>query len=253
MHVLTSAMTYTTQLHALPDHDSQQGQALMDPASAANTAMSGEDHETSAPANTMHINPANSDLGDRAEHEAAREMEGQISGQGGDGEQNRTAVGSAGQYTTGTSQEMTQEGHDIATAGEETQYPSMFTNEMSANNLANSDLGARAEDDAAGGMGDRINGQREDGEKSRTAGGGAGQHTTGTRQPPEAMSSGDPGTTTRAHKSCPFRTPDQERYKPGQGLTTVKGRISKSGTPASIAAQPTPQSVGSKRPKRDWP
>jgi len=71
-----------------------------------------------------------------------------------------------------------------AFSGEETQFPSVFTNEMSANNLANSDLGARAEDDAAGGMGDRINGQREDGEKSRTAGGGAGQHhgAAGLRQ-----------------------------------------------------------------------
>ena len=92
MHVLTSAMTYTTHLHALSDHDSQQGQALMDPASAANTTMSGEDHETSAPANTMHINLANSDLGARADNDAAGEM----SGQGEDGEQSTTAGGGVG-------------------------------------------------------------------------------------------------------------------------------------------------------------
>ena len=175
MHVLTSAMTYTTHLHALSDHDSQQGQDLMDPASAANTTMSVEARETSSLANTMYVNPANSDLGARAEHEAAGEMESQISGQG------------------------------------------------------------------------------EDGEQSRTSGGCAGQHTTGMRQPPEAMSSGDPNTTTRTHKSFPHRTPEQARYQPGQGLTKVKGRTSKSGTPAVSAAQPTTQSVGSKRPKRDWP
>jgi len=102
-------------------------------------------------------------------------------------------------------------------------------------------------------MGDQINGHGEDGEKSRTAGGGAGQHTTGMRQPPGAMSSGDPGTATRARKPFHSRTPDQERYKPGQGLTKVKGRTSTSGTPAATAAQPTPKLVGSKRPKRDWP
>jgi len=127
MHVLTSAMTYTTQLHALSDNDSQQGQALMDPASASNTDMSGDDHEPSAPANTMHMNLATSDLGARAEDHAAGAMEGQIRGQGDDGEQSTTPGGGAGQHTTGTSKEMTQEGHDIATAGEGAQFPSVFT------------------------------------------------------------------------------------------------------------------------------
>ena len=226
---------------------------LMDPASAASIAMSGEACETSASANTMYTTPTNSDLGARAALEAAGQMEGQISGQGRDGEQSTTAGGGAWQHTTGTSKEMTQEGHDIAAAGAQTQFPSVLTNEMSANNLANGDLGARAVDDAACGTGDPIDGQREDREKSRTAGGGAGQHTTGMRQPPEAMSSGDPDTTTRAHKSVSHRTPDQAHYRHGQGLTKVKSHTSKSGTPAASASQPTPQSVGSKRPKRDWP
>jgi len=255
MHILISAMTYTTHLHALPDRDSQQGQdpSPTDPASAAYTATSGEARETSASANTMYTTPSNSDLGARAALEAAGQMDSQISGQGGDGEQRTTAGGGAWQHTTGTSKEMTQEGHDIAAAGAQTQFPSVLTNEMSANNLAKSDLGARAVDDAACGTKDPIDGQREDREKSRTAGGGAGQDTTGMRQPPEAMSSGDPNTTTRAHKSVPHRKPDQTRYRPGQGLTKVKSPTSKSGTPAASAAQSTPQSVGSKRPQRDWP
>ena len=129
MHVLISAMTYTTHLHALPDRDSQQGQDLMDPASTAYTAMSGETRETSASANTMYTTPTNSDLGARAALEAAGQIEGQISGQGGDGEQSTTAGGGAWQHTTGTIKEMTQEGHDIATAGEGAQFPSVFTND----------------------------------------------------------------------------------------------------------------------------
>ena len=94
-------MTYTTHLHALSDNESQQVQALMDPASASNTAMSGDDHETSAPVNTMHINLANSDLGARAENDAAGAMEGQISGQGEDGEQSTTAGGLQGSTPQG--------------------------------------------------------------------------------------------------------------------------------------------------------
>jgi len=253
MHVLISAMTYTTHLHALPDRDSQQGHDLMDPASAASIAMSGEDCGTSASANTMYTTPTNSNLGARAALEAAGQMEGQISGRGGGGEQSTTAGGGAWQKTTGTSKEMTQEGHVIAAADAQTQFPSVLTDEMSANTLASIDLGARAADDAACATGDPIDGQREDREKSRTAGGDAEQLTTGMRQPPEAMSSGDPDTTTRAYKSVQHRTPDQARYRAGQGLTKVKSRTSTSGTPAANAAQPTPQSVGSKRPTRDWP
>jgi len=120
-------------------------------------------------------------------------------------------------------------------------------------NLANSDLGARAEDDAAGAMEDQINSQGEDGEQSRTAGGGAGQHTTGTRQPPGAISSVDLDTWTRARKPFKSRTPDQPRYKPGQGLTKVMGHTPTLGTPAAAAAQPTPKSAGSKRPTPDLP
>ena len=194
---------------------------LMDPASAASIAMSGEACETSASANTMYTTPTNSNLGARAALEEAT-----------------TAGGGAWQHTTGTSKKMTQEGHDIAAAGAQTQFPSVLTNEMSANSLANIDLDARAADDAACGTGDPIDGQREDREKSRTARGGAQQLTTGTRQPPEAMSSGDPDTTTHAYKSVQHRTPDRARYRAGQGLTKVKSRTSKSGTPAASAAQP---------------
>ena len=109
------------------------------------------------------------------------------------------------------------------------------------------------EDDAAVSMEGEIMSQGGDGEQSRMAGVGAWQHTTGTRQPPGAMSSGDPGTQTRARKPFHSRTPDQECYKPGQGLTKVKGRTSTSSTPAATAAQPTPKSVRPKRQKQDRP
>jgi len=171
MHVLTSAITYTTHVHAPPDHDSQQGQDLMDHTGAASITMSAEARETSAPADTMYVNHANSDVGTRADDEAAGEMGGQISGQGGDG------------------------------------------------------------------------GQR------RTSGECAGQRTTGVRQQPEAMSSGDPDTTPRTHRPSPHKTPELARYRAGQGPTQVKGRLSKSGAPAASAAPSTPQSVGSKRPQ----
>ena len=54
-------------------------------------------------------------------------------------------------------------------------------------------------------MGGQISGQGEDGEQSRTSGQCAGQHTTGVRQQPEAMSSGDPDTTPRTHRSSPHK------------------------------------------------
>jgi len=79
------------------------------------------------------------------EDDAAVSMEGEIMSQGGDGEQSRMAGGGAGQHTTGTSKEMTQEGPDIAFADEGPQIPSVSTNDTLANNLANSSLGARAE------------------------------------------------------------------------------------------------------------
>jgi len=77
--------------------------------------------------------------------------------------------------------------------------------------------GARADDEAAGEMGGQINGQGEDGEQSRTSGECAGQHTTGMRQQPESMSSGDTETTPRTHQSSPHKTPELARYRAGQG------------------------------------
>jgi len=234
-------------LHALSGAEGQEVQALLDPANESNTTMSGDNPQTSAPVNTTHTTLTNICLGTRAEDDVAGAMEGQISGQGEDGEQSRTAGGGAGQHTTGTSKETTQEGHDIATADEGVQFPSVLTNDMLANNLANSGLGARAEDDAAVAMEGQISGQGEDGEQSRTAGGGAGQHTTGTRQPPGAMSSGDINAWIRARKSFKIRAPEMPRYKAGRGWAKVKDRTSTLGTPAAAAAQPTPELAGSKR------
>ena len=76
-------MTYTTHVHALPDHDSKPRQDLMDHTGAANITMSAEARETSAPADTIYVNNANSDVGARADDQAAGKMGGQISGQGG--------------------------------------------------------------------------------------------------------------------------------------------------------------------------
>jgi len=213
--------------------------------------MSGDNPQTSAPVNTTHTTLANSGLGARAEDDAAGAMEGQISGQGEDGEQSRMAGGGAGQHTTGASKEMTQEGHDIATADEGEQFPSVLTNDMLANNLANSGLGARAEDDAADAMEGQISGQGEDGEQSRMAGGGAGQHTTGASEPPGTMSSGDLNAWTRARKSFNSRALEKPRYRAGQGRAKVKDTTSTLGTPTAAAAQPTPQSAGRKRPTPD--
>jgi len=89
--------------------------------------------------------------------------------------------------------------------------------------------------------------QGENAKQSRMAGGGAGQHTTGATEPPGGMSSGDLSTWTRARK------PDRARYRPGQGLTKVKGRTSTPGTPAAAANHPTSESVGSKRSSPDSP
>ena len=90
--------------------------------------------------------------------------------------------------------------------------------------LANSSLGARAEDDAAGALEGQIGGQGEDREQSRTAGGGAGQHTTGTRQSPWAMSSDDINAWIRARKSSKYRALELPRYKAGQGWAKVTDR-----------------------------
>jgi len=69
-----------------------------------------------------------------------------------------------------------------------------------ANNLANNGLGARCEDNAAAAVEGEIMSQGKEGEQSRMAGGGAGQHTTGASERPGAMSSGGPDTWTRAFR-----------------------------------------------------
>jgi len=66
------------------------------------------------------------------------------------------AGGGAAQHTTGASQEMTQAGPDTALAEETTLIPSVSPHDTSADNLANSGLGARAEDDTAVAMEDEI-------------------------------------------------------------------------------------------------
>jgi len=60
-------------------------------------------------------------------------------------------------------------------------------------------------------MGGQVIGHGNDGEQSRTAGGGAGQHTTGATEPPEGMSSGDISTWTSARK------PDRSGRATGPG------------------------------------
>ena len=216
----------------------------MDHASAVYAAMSGEACKTSASANTMYTTPSNIDLGARAALEAAGQMESQISGQGGDGEQSTTVGGGAWQHTTGTSKEMTQKGPDIALADEGPQIPSASThlNDTLDNNLPNNGQGARTEDDAAVAMEGEIMSQWEEWEHNRMAGGGAGQHTSGASE-----------KSTLRGNSFRFRAQELPRYKAGRGRTKVNDPTSTSGTPAAAATQPTPESVGSKRPTPDWP
>ena len=133
--------------------------------------------------------------------------------------------------------ETTQEGPDITPATGKTPVPSASTNDTLVNSMANNGLGARTEvEDAITDQGVIVS-QGENAEQSRMAGGGAGQHTTGATEPPGGMSSGDLSTWTRARK------PDRARYKPGQGLTKVKGRTSTPGTPAATANHPTSESA----------
>jgi len=122
-----------------------------------------------------------------------------------------------------------------------------------ANNIANNGSGARAEDDAAITIEGEIMSQGEDGEQSRMAVGGAGQHTTGASESPGAMTSGGLDAWTRARKPFKFRTPEMPRYKAGHGRAKVQGSAQTSGTPAATATQPTPEPAGCKRPTPDWP
>ena len=181
--------------------------------------------------------------------------------QGEEGGQSRMVGGGAGQHTTGASKEMTQEGPDVALAEEETQIPSVSPHNTLANNLANSGLGARAEDDAAVAMEDEIMSQGGEGEHSRMAGGGVGQHTTGASKTSGTMSSGGPVTWTpgRTSRDTPHgrssRSGSKEvpRYRAGRGRINVNDATLTSGTPAAAATQTTPQTVGCKRPRPDWP
>jgi len=186
-------------------------------------------------------------------------MEGESMSQGGEGEQSRMAGGGAGQHTKGASKETTQEGPDIALAEEETPIPSVSPHDTLADNLTNSGLGARDEDDAAVAMEDEIMNQGEEGEQCRMAGGGEGQHTTRASKTSGAMSSGGsvPSTCTsqgtprgRSSRSGPKEVP---QYRPGRGQTNVNAAISTSGTPAVAAMKKTSQSAGCKRQSPDQP
>ena len=83
---MTSALTYTTHLHALSDTESHEVLTLMDPVNESSTTTIGDTSQTSAPVYTTHTNLANSGLGARAENDTAVAMEGEIMSQGGEGE-----------------------------------------------------------------------------------------------------------------------------------------------------------------------
>ena len=100
---------------------------------------------------------------------------------------------------------------------------------------------ARTEDDAAVAMEGEIVSQWEDGEHNRMAGGGAGQHTPGASE-----------KSSLRGNSVKLRAQELPRYKAGRGRTKVHDPTS-TGTPAAAATQPTPESVGCKRPTPDWP
>ena len=211
----------------------------------SDTLNSGATQSASASVDTTQSSLAHDGLGARAEDDAAVTTQIEITIQGGKEEHSGMAGGDDGQYNTGASQETTQEGPDITPATGKTPVPSASTNDTLVNSMANNGSGCRTKvEDAITDQGVIVS-QGENAEQSRMAGGGAGQHTTGATEPPGGMSSGDLSTWTRARK------PDRARYKPGQGLTKVKGQTSTSGPPAATAAQPTPKSVGSKRPTPD--
>jgi len=123
-------------------------------------------------------------------------------------------------------------------------------------------LGARAEDDTAVAMEDEIMSQGEEGEQNRTAGGGAGQHTTqASKTLPIAgtMPSSGPVTWTHTYRGAPsgrsYRPGSKvlQRCWAGRGQTNVYDPTSTSGMQAAAATQTTPQSAGCKRSTPDWP
>jgi len=246
-------VTYTTHLHALSDAENEEVRALLDHVNESNTTTSGDTPQASAPVDTTHTFLAHNGLGAHAEDDAAVAMEGEIMSQGGEGEQRRMSVGGAGQHNTGASKETTQQGPNITPAAGETRIPSVSANDTLAKNIANNRSGARAKDDAAITMKGWIMSQGGDGEQSRMAVGGAGQHTTGASESPGAVSSGGLDAWTRARKPFKFRTPEKPRYKAGHSRAKVQGSAQTLGTPTATATQPTPESAGCKRLTPDWP
>ena len=55
LHILTSALTYTTHLHALSDAESEEVRALLD---VSSTTTSGDTPQASTPVVTTHTAPA---------------------------------------------------------------------------------------------------------------------------------------------------------------------------------------------------
>jgi len=250
---------YTTHLHALSDAESQEVLTLLDPVNESSTTTSGDTPQDSAPVDTTHTTLANSGLGARTEDDTAVAMEDEIMTQGEEGEHSMMTGRGEAQYTTGASQEMTQSGPDIALAEEATLDPSVSPHDMSANNLANSSLGARAEDDTVVAMEDEIMSQGEDGEQSSMAGGGAGLHTTGASKTSGAISSGGSVPSTRTsqdssyHRSSGSESKEVPHYRAEHGRTNVNAGTSTLGTLAAAATQTTSQSAGCKRPSPDRP
>ena len=92
---MTSALTYTTHLHALSEAESEEVRALLDPVNESSTTTSGDTPQASAPVDTTHMTLVNSGLGARDEDDAAVAMEGEIMSQGEEGKQSRIAGGGA--------------------------------------------------------------------------------------------------------------------------------------------------------------
>ena len=206
--------------------ENEEARALLDHVDEYDTITTSSDTpQASASVDTTHSSLAHNGLGARAEDDAAVAMQAEIMSQGEEGEQRRMAGGDDGQHNTGASQETTQEAPDITLATGETRIPSVSTNDTLANNIATNGSGARTEDNAAITMEGVIMSQVEDGEQSRMAGGGAGQHTTGASESPGAMSSGGLDTSTRARQPFKFRAPDKPRYAIRLGAVGPKSRI----------------------------
>jgi len=192
----------------------------------SDTLNSGDTQPASASVDTTQSSLAHDGLGARTEDDAAVTTQIKITNQEGEEEHSEIADGGDGQYNTGASPETTQEGPDITPANGRTLVPSASTNDTLVNSMANDGSGARTEvEDAITDQGVIVS-QGENAQQSRMAGGGAGQHATA-------------------------RSPDRARYRPGQGLTKLKGRTPTPGTPAAAANHPTSESVGSKRSTPD--